>query len=290
MIVFILRLVTKLCPFPRLKVILARITLKVKEALGYISPRDMRRFMEIQKAEIIRSVQRSLEISMLHRKSFGGVKNSFMGKSVALIGAGPSTLKYKPIPGVINVGLNRACLLHGINFDYLFTIDKAGVDKIYNDFGRSPCIKFVGDQCLGPEFQIPESVIAKWCNVRRYKTDTDLKHIESQFSLDIENEALGNFNTVSLQAMQFILYGNPSKIYIVGIDCSNAGHFTNKQGDKDEMRIRVKSRGEDIDEWADTTRQYWLKLKEFAKTYYPYTEIISVNPVGLRGVFKDLDQ
>ena len=31
----------------------------------------------------------------------------------------------------------------------------------------------------------------------------------------------------------------------------------------------------------------WKKLKEFADEKYPNTEIISVNPVGLKGLFKD---
>ena len=31
----------------------------------------------------------------------------------------------------------------------------------------------------------------------------------------------------------------------------------------------------------------WKKMKEFAELYYPDTEIISVNPVGLKGLFKD---
>ena len=34
--------------------------------------------------------------------------------------------------------------------------------------------------------------------------------------------------------------------------------------------------------------QGWKELKRFAEVYYPTTEIISVNPVGLRGMFKDL--
>ncbi len=29
-------------------------------------------------------------------------------------------------------------------------------------------------------------------------------------------------------------------------------------------------------------------MKGFAKTYYPETEIISVNPVGLKGLFHDV--
>ena len=290
MIVFFLRVLTKICPFQGVRLRLVRLTKLAKEALGYISPNDVCKLLQAQNAVIVRSVQRSFAIAMLHRKTFGEFKNAFRGRSVVLIGAGPSASKYIPIHDVINVGLNRACLLSSISFDYLFTIDKAGVDKIYDEFGSTPCLKFVGDQNLGPKFQIPESEIAKWGNVRRYKTDADLFPAASKFSLDIENEALGNFNTVSLQAMQFILYGNPAKVYLVGIDCSNKGHFTSRQGDKDEMRLRVKNRGEDIDKWADSTRRYWLQLKEFASMYYPDTEIISVNPVGLRGLFDDLDQ
>ena len=41
---------------------------------------------------------------------------------------------------------------------------------------------------------------------------------------------------------------------------------------------------------GDDVIKLWLKLKKFAKTYYPDTEIISVNPVGLKGIFKDVYQ
>ena len=33
---------------------------------------------------------------------------------------------------------------------------------------------------------------------------------------------------------------------------------------------------------------FWSQLKDFAACYYPDVEIISVNPVGLRGIFKDV--
>ena len=32
----------------------------------------------------------------------------------------------------------------------------------------------------------------------------------------------------------------------------------------------------------------WKKFKEFAETWYLETEIISINPVGLRGLFHDV--
>lgn len=229
---------------------------------------------------------RLIAAAELHKKSFAGYRNKFAGKTVVLVGAGPSLNKFKPIKNAIYVGLNRAFLFDKVKFDYLFTIDKAGIDKIYDKFIEYDCTKFVGDQDLGPMFQIPESVINKIPNVFRYKTDAIFA---PKFALDIEYEPLGNFNTVSLQAMQFILYTNPAKIYLVGIDCSAAGHFTDNTKNHIE-EFDISKRGENINIWADISIQFWKQLKEFADTYYPETDIISVNPVGLKGLFKDLNQ
>lgn len=241
--------------------------------------------------ETIRTISRLQTISYLHQKSFAGYKNLYAGKSVVLVGAGPSVRNFKPINDCVYVGLNRACTLDTVKFDYLFTIDKSGVDKIYEKFGSYNCVKFVGDQNLGSAFQIPESEVLKWTNVRRYMTDANLfSGCSSRYCLNIETEPLGNFNSVSLQAMQFILYTNPSKIYLVGIDCSDIGHFNTAQDNRDEHAQRMKARGEDISQWANDTQKFWYQLKDFADQYYPDTEIISVNPVGLRGLFKDLDQ
>ena len=38
---------------------------------------------------------------------------------------------------------------------------------------------------------------------------------------------------------------------------------------------------------SDRVIQKWMDLKAFAKAFYPDVEIISVNPVGLKGIFKD---
>lgn len=222
----------------------------------------------------------------LHKQTFAGYRNKFKGKTVVLVGAGPSLKKFKPIKNAIYVGLNRAFLFDKIKFDILFSIDKAGISKIYDEFIEYDAIKFLGDQNLGPMYQIPESVINKIKDVRRYKTDAG---VASQFAVDIEYMPLGNFNTVSLQAMQFILYTNPAKIYLVGLDCSDAGHFTD--GTKKHIEdFDIAKRGENLTQWANLSVKFWAQLKEFAETYYPDTEIISVNPVGLRGLFTDLDQ
>ena len=84
---------------------------------------------------------------------------------------------------------------------------------------------------------------------------------------------LGDFNSVSFSAMQFILWTNPNKIYLVGCDCSS-GYF-DKTKSTTSMNKLIGN---------------WIMLKKFAETYYPDTKIISVNPVGLKGVFTDLYQ
>lgn len=93
------------------------------------------------------------------------------------------------------------------------------------------------------------------------------------FAYDLCVEELYCKGSTVFAALQFALWTNPKRIYLVGCDCSNAGHFDNSNGN--DMGVLLEP---------------YKKFKSFASTYYPETEIISVNPVGLRGLFKDLDQ
>ena len=73
--------------------------------------------------------------------------------------------------------------------------------------------------------------------------------------------------------MQFALFTNPRRIYLVGCDCSS-GYFDGTATPlPNEHLVGL-----------------WKEIKKFAEIYYPETEIICVNPVGLKGVFKDLVQ
>lgn len=226
-------------------------------------------------------IQKSITTALLHQKTFLPFKNKHQNDSIVLIGAGPSVLKYQPIKNVYHLGLNRAFKFDKVKFDYLFTIDQSGICEYYDDFANyKDCIKFIGDQDCGADYQIPESY-ALSMNCLRYKTTTRLP--QHKFSLNIDSEPLGNFCSVSLQAAQFLLYTNPKKIYIVGIDCNLAtgGHFVGGVYD-------IASRGESVANNDLRSINDWKALKKFAQTYYPDTEIISINPVGLKGVFKDI--
>ena len=238
---------------------------------------------------LLRKTARLITVAHLHQTTFSQFKGCNAGKDVVVIGAGPTLNHFSPIKDCIYVGLNSAVLFPHVKYDYLFTIDKVGISKIADEFANYDCVKFIGDQNLGPNWQISESQIAKMKGkVLRYKTDAGM-YKESQLVADIESQPLGNFNTVSLQALQFVLYTNPRRIYLVGIDCSNLGHFGNHDTIS-EYKNSLSSRGEELDAWAKYTIEAWQSVREFVSMYYPDTEIISVNPVGLRGMFTDLDQ
>lgn len=248
--------------------------------------KDIEDLINTSKTQIIQRVQRSISTAILHQKTFLPYKNCNSGKSVVLVGAGPSVNSFIPIENAIYVGCNRAFLLNVVNFDYLFSIDKVGIDKYYKEFFEytgNNCIKFLGDQNKGNDFQIPESYILKFPQdrIRRYKTVAG--YLPDKYELDIDSMPLANGASVAIQAMQFILYTNPKKIYIVGIDCTVASkqHF-----------IGASYNNEDRMECAQLCDDYniemWGKLKDFASIYYPETEIISINPVGLKGLFKDM--
>lgn len=231
-------------------------------------------------------VQRAITIASLHGKTFAGYKSKHIGQSVSLIAAGPTVKYYSPQnESDIYVGVNRSILLKDIHFDYLFAIDKAGLDlgsiDYFDDFFNYECVKFVGDQNLGKDFQISESVISKYRNVFRYKTTAAYK--ASRPSLDIECAPLGNYSSVALQAMQFILYTNPRRVYLVGMDCTLAqkAHFAGPS-------INYETRNENPVRNDRVNLEGWKQIKNFVDIYYPETEIISINPVGLRGIFKDV--
>ena len=69
----------------------------------------------------------------------------------------------------------------------------------------------------------------------------------------------------------------------MGCDASTAGHFlgidTEEQKKNDQQCIG-----------GDVTYNKWKELKHFLELHDPDVEIISINPVGLKGLFKDVYQ
>lgn len=219
----------------------------------------------------------------LHQSSFPQFKNINNGRDVVIYATGPTAAKYQPIEGAVHIGVNRAYDSAPVDFDYYFLQDYGGSTKEYidelNNYRRGSCVKFYG---IFREWArkdnnstIPESVAID-AGALRYRLDHNpVRYCSTVLNMDIAAHALADFGSVSFAAIQFALWTNPRRLYLVGCDCSNSGYSYDT---KFKNRLQV-----------DSLISGYMQVKEFARVFYPSTEIISVNPVGLKGLFSDLE-
>jgi hypothetical protein len=253
-----------------------RIKLSVRDILGFndLACLIQHELADIGLADIVRS---GISTSILHQQTFSKFKNIHRGQEIVLVATGPSAKDYKRIGHAIHIGVNRAFQIDNIDLHYLF-IQDYGMQpymKKANQYRPEHCIKFYGLLDLEPGILIPESDAIE-ANAMRYRTDWS-PHCSYKFSHLIDSEPLGDFESVSFSAMQFALWTNPRIIYLVGCDCTSQGHFDG-----------LPSRYESSHQYgAPSFVPRWKQLKEFAQLYYPETEIKSINPVGLKGIFNE---
>ena len=217
------------------------------------------------------------DLKTLHTNTFGKYLNSLQGKDIVLIATGPSLKNFHPLKNVVYVGVNKAFTYNKIKLDYSFvqdyTIGETTLDKLENYARQNNTKLFYGD--IVGVAHIPVEC-AERAGAQRYYTDS-FREPKFKLSNKIDREPLGDFNSIVFSAMQFILWCHPRKVYIVGCDCSLSGYFNSN-----EKNVFCVSASEMVKRWEN--------LRNFAKKFYPDVEIISINPVGLKGVFKDLYQ
>lgn len=235
----------------------------LKSILGAI--RDMREELESMK---------HVEIPALlhHPTVFPKYKGLHRGQDVVLVGAGPTLDHYTPIPGAFHIGVNRVFLAQRIPLDYLFIADGGSIEsQELMNYRKGECVKFFGrhrvypilesfaDDCKAERFFI--GVIPPWATY---------KHIPK----DLAHQPLTFRHSIIIAALQFALWCQPKRLYLVGCDTANNGYFS---GD---------TRG--VTQWLhENIIDEWRVMADFAKKHYPDIEIISINPVGLKGLFKD---
>jgi len=240
-----------------------------------VSQDILRRVIEIQNLEYYRSKVNS--ISAVQTKAFARFKNIHQGQEAVLIATGPSFNLFKPIKHAAYCGVNKAFKSNLIKLDYLFMVDYNATKDYIEEAEEYPCEKFYGlvrdkwEKCI-----IPED-IAMRAGASRFYLEGVRNPIH--YTLDICNEPIGDCGSVIFSAMQFMLWTNPKTIYLVGCDCTRNVYF-----DSNEKDQKIKR---EVDE---TFYNGWIAMKKFAEINYPETKIVSVNPVGLRGLFEDWDQ
>ena len=203
-----------------------------------------------------------------HSKLFTKYKNIYNDKSIVLVATGPTLNYYQPLQDVINIGVNKAFLREDIPFDYLFAIDRGAILPFLDDIGnyrKDKCTKFFG---ICP--YLKNRIV--YNDALRAGADCFYTSITFSHALpDISAAELPDLGSVIFPAIMFALWTNPKRIYLVGCDCSSGYFYDTKSGAKNTHQVKG-----------------WKKMRKFVQLNYPDTEIISINPIGLRGLFKDV--
>ena len=213
-----------------------------------------------------------------HPAAFGKYKGIHQGQDIVVVGAGPTLNAYTPIPGAIHIGVNRTYLCEKLTLDYLFVQDGGPIIEVpeLTNYRRGKCKRFFGVHPHSAVSPITETFAEANEANRYYFLNSDPLTTELPLPLDMAHQPLVSACSIAEPAFQFALWCRPRRIYIVGCDCSDSGYFAADQNLKQKLAV-------------DGAKLQWQRMADFAKRHYPEVEIISVNPVGLKGMFKDMD-
>lgn len=221
----------------------------------------------------------SLPAFALHQEVFPKYRNIHKGRDIVIVGAGPTLDDYVPISDAIHIGVNKTFLCEKLQLDYLFIQDCfEDIQEAADLYRGAACKKFYGYHPNNAVCAIPVRS-AENANAERYFFEDLPLDAQYPFPPDISCARLGTFSSIIFPALQFALWTHPRRIYLVGCDCSSLGHCLGiKSKTSAEMKFPLAT---------ERLRFGWEKMKMFINRYYPDVEIVSINPVGLKGMFKD---
>lgn len=210
----------------------------------------------------------------IHKQNFTKYFNIYNNKNLVLIATGPTLKDYINIPNAIHIGVNHAFKYEKIDLDFLFIQDKIalGIEALEESlhYRNNKCTKFYGISVDGcGDLTIPQYIYKNFRNA--YIVNHHYSPFDS-FTYDISTMPFPSFGSISFAALNFMAWTHPKRIFIVGCDCSSGGHFMDQN---DTSHYGYMLRG-------------WNQAKLFLEYNYPDIEIISINPVGLKGMFKDI--
>ncbi len=199
----------------------------------------------------------------------------FTGRDILIVGGGASLKYFDKLPkNTINIGINRAYKMKNIKFDYLFAQDnfpdKEDIEEFIK-YGEDTCVKMLGIHPYLANFSIKNDTICRIKNKELYVLNNRRPN-KSLLPINISIEPLARFDGTVFAVLQFCLFANAKKIYLAGFDCNVSHMFTS-----DVIAM-------------DLTRQYeyWIQMKTYMDCIYNSCDIVSINPIGLKGLFKDV--
>lgn len=222
-------------------------------------------------------IQEQNEVCATNIEAFKNFKNCNYGKDIVIVASGPTMKYYVPKMGALHIGVNFTWKRNDIVFNYFFIQDgnRKGkyLEMLNGAFENVKGDIFIGRylrSCLRREIEYPVLVNVKETRIHRYWVES----FDADIYQNICYHTLMNYSTVVFPALQFALYTYPKRIYLVGCDASNQGDFDTKEYPFPYWQLNILKCG-------------YAMIKEFANQYYPETEIISVNPIGLKDLFHD---
>ena len=134
------------------------------------------------------------------------------------------------------------------------------------------CIPFLGiylDNFMYKRL-IPEKIFTE------LKAETFCTRVPNETRVEryIETAPLADFWSIVHPALHFSMYTHPKRIFLVGCDNSNNGYI-DPSLKQIPMNTNILKHGFEL-------------LKKHRDYYYPDIDIISVNPIGLKGLFTDV--
>lgn len=224
-------------------------------------------------------------IAELHTKTFSKYRNCFYGKKIVLLANGATTKYYEPLPDAIHINLGITRLRNDIKPEYYFSIEN---DQSDNESDLEHCLEkidgeiFFG-QCLAGYNTITTNLVPsenfylEHDNISKFYFSPTMRYPGTiPLNVDICSHVLTGLIDVTTFALRFALFTYPKEIYLVGFDSIKESYITSD----DEGTLGLPM--------LPQIKILFARIKMFARCHYPNTEIISVNPIGLKNLFKDI--
>lgn len=252
------------------------------QRISYITWEEMSAISEIE-AEAVQAQQTKVleqlcfanELHDTHKSSFSEFRGCNRGKTVAVVGTGPTLNYYTQVKEAPHIGVNASFLKEGLTLDYYFIVHyipewcerlkEYNFEKFFN----------VGIRSRKSKDQFPEYIIEENRGRKYFSLPTTPF---TQIHTNIEHYPLISYGSIIFQAIHFALFTRPKKLLLIGCDCSTSGHFN------DNMPYDTFVSQVEIPRWIEG----YKSIKKFVALHYPDVEIISINPIGLKGVFRDV--
>lgn len=219
--------------------------------------------------------------AQIHPKSFSPYANCYHGKELVVFASGPTSKYYSSaLINAPHIGVNRSFFSEKVKLDYLFI-----QDHLENDMEKAnnyPCQKFYG-KIPDRRYSQTKNGLLRITNIDLYESGANNYILEdfpqNNWADNLAVEPIGDWCGCVFSALQFAMYTNPKRIYLVGCDCSDLGHF---YPEPNTQFLNNKTSN------LSYQKKSWEAFKAHYSKFLPNVEIVSINPVGLKGMFKDI--